>query len=198
MARGKMIQRNFLISAKENETLKKNAEKAKMNVNSYIRKVLSKNLPVSISQKDIDTIKRYLNRQHCLYCREFGLTTIDSYFEKEVVQCQTCQRKMLYLPRQGYYDLVPYDFFEQLQLPDPTEEKSLYQQKQKYQDIKEIQKVLLEEEKVKEERKFFSCNKCEYKSYFPADFFTSIYFEGYRCSECVEKEEEKDADNKDA
>lgn len=145
MARGKMIQRNFLISANENETLKKNAEKAKMNVNAYIRKLLSRDLPVSISQKDIDTIKKYLNRQHCLYCREFGLTTVENYFEKEVVQCQTCQRKMLYLPRQGYYDLVPYDFFTQLELPDPTEEKSLYQQKQKYQDIKEIQKVLLEE-----------------------------------------------------
>ena len=146
--KNRFIQRSLLLTPGENDNLKEQAKKAGMTVNSYIRRLFLKELPISISMADIDLIKKYLSRKNCLYCREFGLTTIENYFEKEIVQCQTCQRKMLYLPRQGYYDLVPYDFFSQLNLPDPTNKDSVYQQKQKSQDIKEVQKILLEEEKI--------------------------------------------------
>lgn len=140
------VSRCILLSTEDEQILKREAQKAGMNVNQYIRALINKKLSLRITEKDIESIKKYLLRQHCLYCREYGLETLEeSSFDKEVVQCQTCQRKMLYLPRNGYYDLVPYDFFSQLQLPEP-EDNPLYKKKREV-ELEEMKKILLREVK---------------------------------------------------
>jgi len=140
------ISRSILMTTEDDQILRKEAQKAGLSINQYLRAVIRKDTHLRITEKDIENIKKYLMRQNCLYCREYGLDTLEeSSFEKEVVQCQTCRRKMLYLPRNGYYDLVPYDFFSQLNLPEP-EDNPLYKKKREV-ELEEMKKILLREVK---------------------------------------------------
>jgi len=138
------ISRSILMTTEDDQILRKEAQKAGLSINQYLRAVIRKDTHLRITEKDIENIKKYLMRQNCLYCREYGLDTLEeSSFEKEVVQCQTCRRKMLYLPRNGYYDLVPYDFFSQLNLPEP-EDNPIYKKKREV-ELDEMKKILLRE-----------------------------------------------------
>lgn len=211
----KYIQKCLLLTPQEQDILSALSEKAGISQNEFLRKTINwlvSNETVTIQSiaKEIDLIKKYLIRQNCPYCKSYDLVGVEkeSTVDRDVQLCQACKRKSMYITQNGYFELVPYDFYTQANAlpPDTPMEIEKFQYKVNERDMEDIKKILIDDKVDAEILKIekITCVKCGFQSYCPQWFYhDATTSEGPMCKACIkarpvnEKEGDKeDADNK--
>lgn len=204
----KYIQKCLLLTPGEQKILATLAEKAELSQNEFLRNTIRelserKTATLQGIAKEIETIKKYLIRQNCPYCKSYDMVSVEgeSTIDRDVQLCQACKRRSMYIPQSQYYELVPYDFYTQQNSvpPDTSGEVEQFQYKANERDMEDIKKILVEEKiniksmvedlkkKMKEEETLhaekITCVKCGFQSYFPQKFYRTP--DGICCKGCV-------------
>jgi len=192
----KYIQKCLLLTPGEQKLLASLAEKAELSQNEFLRKTIkelsgSETVTLQGIAKEIETIKKYLIRQNCPYCKSYDLVSVggESTIDRDVQLCQACKRKSMYIAQSQYYELVPYDFYTQQNSipPDTSGEVEQFQYKANERDMEDIKKILIEEPDTTVNPKLtiekITCVKCGFQSYFPQKFYRTP--DGTCCKGCA-------------
>lgn len=194
----KYIQKCLLLTPQEQEILSALAEKAGISQNEFLRKTINwlvskETATIQNIAKELDLIKKYLMRQNCPYCKSYDLVRANEEYtiDRDVHLCQACKRKSMYIPQNGYYELVPYDFYTQANAlpPDTSEEVEKFQYKSNEKDMEDIKKILVDDKPCAELLNIekITCIKCGFQSYYPQWFNKTG--EEYYCKKCSKMEE---------